>query len=389
MNENTIIGNETFNLTLTVTVTCKHDLGPLLNLITAMRMSGHVIGLHDITGTAVELNPGYTLEVTNFPKTVGQSSSNSLNLVLQFPVGSPDGSYSIVCEPGTDGMTLFKIGSFWQNITCPWSTDSGGDTVQLTVTTGDANGDGKVNVLDITQVCREILRLDPVTPNSDANLDGNINVLDMTKIARIILGMDLSIEKGYQYLQHNLNPGLNLIYESPDDPNLVLHQTYWLSNDNLLASYALQYYDPVLSAELMTSIEQYGYRHDNYIEIISGNRTTEPTHALDINPTIVQQNDLYIIKTEKVTATVMADYDQYLDKLCYESLWEVYGGNLQEANGLYNQVLNMWDGRGFADETFITENGYATYKLAVFYYTAKALGKLDNLTIKDTILSLL
>ncbi len=55
---------------------------------------------------------------------------------------------------------------------------------------GDANGDGVINVLDMTKVARIILQMDPSTPGADANQDGVVNVLDMTKIARIILQLD-------------------------------------------------------------------------------------------------------------------------------------------------------------------------------------------------------
>ncbi len=61
-------------------------------------------------------------------------------------------------------------------------------TVQ-TVAPGDANGDGTVNVLDITRVERAIAALDPETPGSDANQDGVINVLDITRIERMIAGL--------------------------------------------------------------------------------------------------------------------------------------------------------------------------------------------------------
>ena len=61
-------------------------------------------------------------------------------------------------------------------------------TVQ-TVAPGDANGDGTVNVLDITRVERAIVALDPETPGSDANGDGAVNVLDITRIERIIAGL--------------------------------------------------------------------------------------------------------------------------------------------------------------------------------------------------------
>jgi len=62
-------------------------------------------------------------------------------------------------------------------------------TVQ-TAPPGDANGDGTVNVLDITRVERAIVALDPETPGSDANDDGMINVLDITRIERIIAGLE-------------------------------------------------------------------------------------------------------------------------------------------------------------------------------------------------------
>ncbi len=55
---------------------------------------------------------------------------------------------------------------------------------------GDANGDGVVNILDMTKVARIILLLDIKTPGADANLDGVVNVEDITKIARLILMLD-------------------------------------------------------------------------------------------------------------------------------------------------------------------------------------------------------
>ena len=62
-------------------------------------------------------------------------------------------------------------------------------TIQPT-SPGDANGDGTVDVLDITRVERAIADLDPETSGSDANQDGVVNVLDITRIERIIVGLD-------------------------------------------------------------------------------------------------------------------------------------------------------------------------------------------------------
>lgn len=197
------------------------------------------------------------------------------------------------------------------------------------------------------------------------------------------------VQEGYRYLEDNLNSGLNIIRESPDT-GTPQDRTYYLVTDNFLASYALKHHDPVLSTNLMSAIEKYGYQHDHYIEILFGNRTIEPIYTVTTE-TVEENDDVYYIKTEKVTDTAMNDYDQYLDRTCYEALWNAYGGNISEANTLYNKALNMWDGIGFKDIVYQShpEGGYQTYKLAVFYYTAKALGKLDDLTSKDTLLSII
>jgi peptide/nickel transport system substrate-binding protein len=110
----------------------------------------------------------------------GISGSGTM-LTLRFQViGSMGQSSSINLANGI--LSDFNA----QSIPATWVNGS----VQVAVIAGDANGDGTVNVLDLTKVSREILGLDSVTPGADANLDGNVNVLDMTKISRIILGLD-------------------------------------------------------------------------------------------------------------------------------------------------------------------------------------------------------
>jgi hypothetical protein len=61
---------------------------------------------------------------------------------------------------------------------------------------GDANGDGKITIADVTEVERMILGLDPPTIGADANNDGIINMADVTKIERIILGLDIPLVLG-------------------------------------------------------------------------------------------------------------------------------------------------------------------------------------------------
>jgi hypothetical protein len=65
-----------------------------------------------------------------------------------------------------------------------------GDHIEVSVVPGDADGDGVINVIDMTRVARTVLQVNPSTAGADCNQDSNINVLDMTCIARKILGLD-------------------------------------------------------------------------------------------------------------------------------------------------------------------------------------------------------
>jgi hypothetical protein len=55
---------------------------------------------------------------------------------------------------------------------------------------GDANGDGKLNAVDITLVEMIVAGLAPVTPGSDADLDGAFNSVDITRTERLVAGLN-------------------------------------------------------------------------------------------------------------------------------------------------------------------------------------------------------
>ncbi len=71
------------------------------------------------------------------------------------------------------------IPSFW----------TGASATVVDVLSGDANGDGVVNALDLTKIKRIIVQLDPPTPGADANHDGDVNALDLVRTKRIIVGL--------------------------------------------------------------------------------------------------------------------------------------------------------------------------------------------------------
>ena len=55
---------------------------------------------------------------------------------------------------------------------------------------GDVNGDGTVNVSDVTNVVAMILGVNEMTDGGDINKDGTVNVSDVTSVVSIILGFE-------------------------------------------------------------------------------------------------------------------------------------------------------------------------------------------------------
>jgi len=104
---------------------------------------------------------------------------------------SPDEDYTFTTASLADGehTVYVRATDSVGNTTAEVDYASDSFTIQPT-SPGDANGDGTVNVLDITRVERAIVDLDPETPGSDANQDGVINVLDITRIERMIAGLE-------------------------------------------------------------------------------------------------------------------------------------------------------------------------------------------------------
>ena len=104
---------------------------------------------------------------------------------------SPSEDYTFTTATLTDGEHTVDVRATDSvgNTTAEVDYASDSFTIQPTAP-GDANGDGTVNVLDITRVERVITALDPETAGSDANQDGMVNVLDITRIERIIAGLE-------------------------------------------------------------------------------------------------------------------------------------------------------------------------------------------------------
>jgi len=128
---------------------------------------------------ATYLGDGTVKVVVNVSGTAGVTGEGTL-AVLNFTfIGNSGEGSAIGLTPGTlSNKNAEAINAQWV------STAS----VAATALAGDANGDGSLNALDITEI-ELIVAGDPdhpATPGADANEDGFVNALDITKVELLV-----------------------------------------------------------------------------------------------------------------------------------------------------------------------------------------------------------
>ncbi len=135
-------------------------------------------------GSTVTINLPTTYTLTYIAGEHGSISGDAIQTVAAGGDGSP------VTAVADSGYRFVK-----------WSDDSTDNprtdtnvTANITVTaifeaieTGDVNGDGEIDSLDITLTIRMIVGLDAATDAADVNGDGKINALDIAWIEMTIL----------------------------------------------------------------------------------------------------------------------------------------------------------------------------------------------------------
>jgi hypothetical protein len=185
-----------------------------------------------------------------------------------------------------------------------------------------------------------------------------------------------SKESAYSYLITSYNSTLGLCYENPEAKNV-----YWVTNDNVLASYALQQWNREIADNITETMKriakeyglltsQTGIPLNCRAEILLGynvNYFFNETENITLNDSYYNS----ILKTEKANNSIPPDFEQYADLLCYASLVEWRKENYSGADYYYEEVKAMWDGNGFRDAVFDKTGYYATYKLGLFYFLNK------------------
>lgn len=156
-------------------------------------------------------------------------------------------------------------------------------------------------------------------------------------------------------------PSLGLYRDSP----VAKPFTVWIMNDNLLTL--------LLQLDVnLTGYEQY-LSVGLPIEILLYKISIPPPFNGSTNIT-VEIKDGYTIKTEIPSGELMKDWNEYADLLTYGIMLYHYSGDQELATEYFQELSNMWDGRGFVDRPFADDSEYQTYKNALFIIVAKTLG---------------
>jgi len=190
-----------------------------------------------------------------------------------------------------------------------------------------------------------------------------------------------NIARAEAYLASRFNPNLGLIYESDDRGTHWLtaeypsfhwryNQTFWLYSDNYFASLALQADYPQISNLINASINRYRQPPSGVFEVVAGERIQLPLHAAE--DYIVAESANYVITIRRHNSTMLAL--NWLDLWLYEALEYDLEGNYHSAQFLLRRAETMWTGNGFWDLSYLITHTYSNHKLALFLFTAQALG---------------
>ena len=177
-----------------------------------------------------------------------------------------------------------------------------------------------------------------------------------------------AIQRGLAFLSARYNPALGLLNEAPQAaPN-----TYWLTNDNALAAYALsQLGQPELAANVQNTLQRYKYTSNGLIEVVWGASVSYPPYVA--RPQVIDTVGDSEIKQEfHDSGGRFEDWAEYANLGFLGALNESNQKHTDSARTIFASTLAQFDSTGFRDKAF--SGLYETYKLALGLYTAVKIG---------------
>jgi tetratricopeptide (TPR) repeat protein len=177
----------------------------------------------------------------------------------------------------------------------------------------------------------------------------------------------LRVKRALEFLKARYNPTLSLLNESPE----VAPHTYWLTNDNALAAYALERLgETEWSKEVWSAIRHYGSASNGLIEALWGTPVPFPPYTAK-NVLVEKAGNDEIWQELHDGGTRFEDWAEYADLSFWGALNAYQQGHEAEALDIFARTMKMFDGAGFRDKAF--DGQYETYKLALALHVGAAI----------------
>ena len=179
------------------------------------------------------------------------------------------------------------------------------------------------------------------------------------------------IQHATEFLQAQYNFQTGLLRESP----VSFPHRYWLNTDNRLVSWALAATGQItLATTLSDTLRAYDDPRHGLIEALRGECVAWPPYT-ETQTLVATVGAEQIWLETRLSGAPYKDWEEYADLALYGALEAHNRQNLVEARSRYATAIAMFDGIGFADVAFRKDGKYATYKLALAIYVAKAVGE--------------
>jgi len=162
------------------------------------------------------------------------------------------------------------------------------------------------------------------------------------------------------------------VYAYPDNV------TIWVCSDNLLAARALMVLGSPLGEGMLDELaSKYGGGYDGLHEVLLAMPIPDTFYKRD-NITLGEvyskkYNTILYIKREKPGLIPIINWDEYADLVVYKALNMLLKRQKDQAEKLFEKLMEMWDGYGFRDKVYHESGKYETYKLALAIYLYRAL----------------
>jgi len=215
-----ILGDEVFNATITVTATCTNDL-PLS--VTEARITARVTAEHQTNGSKVTLKPSYTVTVSSFPNSKGETSSESVVVSLQFPEGSQSGAYSVVGELIEAEINTSLLGPLSVTSLLPESQALGSVTYTAPSGGGLVGGSGPVPPPTTEEVTASLFGTEVIS-----SISASGEILETIEVTSEDGTLTMTISEGTIALDKDNSPLVSLEAEvdtnpppPPEDANII------------------------------------------------------------------------------------------------------------------------------------------------------------------------